>query len=109
MSDTRFTPGPYRVGADMESICLNRGTDDDYTSNGWAKKLATVHWKQSWMSAEESFANAHLISAAPELYEALEGLLSDIEEYQKINNLGGKNNHWQVISRAALAKARGEV
>ena len=50
-------------------------------------------------------ANARLIAAAPDLLEALQGLLADIQDYQRINNLGGENNHWQVISRAAIAKA----
>ena len=56
---------------------------------------------------KEDYANARLISAAPDLLEALKGLLADIEEYQSINKLGGENNHWQVISRAAIAKAEG--
>ncbi|NEM60369.1 hypothetical protein G3V91_22520 [Escherichia coli] len=50
-------------------------------------------------------ANARLIAAAPDLLEALQGLLADIQDYQRVNNLGGENNHWQVISRAAIAKA----
>ena len=33
---------------------------------------------------------------------ALKGLLEDITEYQTINNLGGENNHWQVIARTVL-------
>ena len=45
-------------------------------------------------------ANEALIEAA----EALGGLLTDITEYQKLNTIGGENNHWQVIARAALAK-----
>jgi hypothetical protein len=56
---------------------------------------------------EQSLADAHLIATAPELLQALKGLLADIEDYQRINNLGGENNHWQVISRAVLAKAEG--
>lgn len=52
--------------------------------------------------------HAQLFAAAPRLLEALEGLLSDIEEYQRINNLGGENNHWQVRARAAIAAAKGE-
>ena len=102
MADTKFTHGPYRVGADMESICLNRGTGDDYTSNGWAKKLATVHWKPSWMTAEESLANANLFAAAPELYESVQDLLglipADFEQSPMVS-----------FAKAALAKARGEA
>lgn len=33
---------------------------------------------------------------------ALQGLLEDIIDYQTINNLGGENNHWQVIAKAVL-------
>ena len=57
------------------------------------------------LSDEDGEANARLIAAAPDLLEALQGLLADIQDYQRINNLGGENNHWQVISRAAIAKA----
>jgi len=53
--------------------------------------------------------NARLVAAAPDLLEALQGLLTDIVEYQTINKLGGENNHWQVIARAAIAKATGET
>lgn len=53
-------------------------------------------------------ANAHLIAAAPELLEALEGLLADISEYQAINNLSGEKNYWQVKARTAIAKATAE-
>lgn len=52
-------------------------------------------------------ADAKLIETAPELLDALKVLLADIEEYQRINKLGGETNHWQVISRAAIAKAEG--
>lgn len=52
-------------------------------------------------------ANANRIAAAPDLLEALRGLLADIEEYQRRNHLGGENNHWQVAARAAIAKAEG--
>ena len=47
-----------------------------------------------------------LKSQVEELRGALEGLLADITEYQTINKLGGENNHWQVIARAALAKGK---
>jgi Lar family restriction alleviation protein len=43
------------------------------------------------------------------LREALIGLLADIQDYQRINNLGGENNHWQVIARALIDKPGKEV
>ena len=56
-------------------------------------------------SPEQANANARLIAASPDLLFALKGLLADITEYQTLNNLGGEDNHWQVIARAAIAKA----
>lgn len=68
-----------------------------------AKKDQTHYGVQSVRRRED----AQLIAAAPDLLEALKGLLADIEEYQRINLLGGENNHWQIISRSAIAKAEG--
>lgn len=95
MNETKFTPGPWLFSSykSGNSVIVIDGKEFD---------VATVNYPNR-------DANAHLIAAAPELYEALEGLLADITEYQEINNLGGQNNHWQVKAKAALAKARGEV
>lgn len=94
MSEPKFTPGPWLFSSykSGNSVIVIDGKEFD---------VATVNYPNR-------DANAHLIAAAPELYEALEGLLADITEYQEINNLGGQNNHWQVKAKAALAKARGE-
>ncbi len=52
----------------------------------------------------ERAANAHLIAAAPELYEALSSLL-EIQPRPPIN----ESEKWQVRkAKAALTKARGE-
>ena len=84
-------------------LCVTQANDDDKvivrTGGQWPYK-----WDAS-TSQVEAVANARLIAAAPDLLEALQGLLADIQDYQRINNLGGENNHWQVISRAAIAKA----
>jgi hypothetical protein len=42
------------------------------------------------------------------LREALIGLLADIQDYQRINNLGGENNHSQVIARALINNPEGQ-
>lgn len=51
---------------------------------------------------------AHLIAAAPELYEALKELVSIVDIHSEQT---GKNFAWAEITeaRAAMAKARGEV
>ena len=36
------------------------------------------------------------------LREALQGLHDDVAEYQRLNNLGGYDNHWMVAARSAL-------
>jgi hypothetical protein len=55
---------------------------------------------------EVSEGNAHLISAAPDLYEALEHALDCWEEHCKHGyNMQGD---WVHDAREALAKARGE-
>jgi hypothetical protein len=53
-------------------------------------------------------SDARLIASAPQLLEALRGLHDDTIEYLRLNNLGGENNHWLVIARAAIQKATKE-
>lgn len=57
-------------------------------------------------------ANARLIAAAPDLLDALQNLVADILDYERINNLApspGKDDCWQSVTRAraAIAKATG--
>ena len=70
----------------------------------WGPKV-TVHCAGGDLNHTEP--DMRLIAAAPELLEALQGLLADIVEYQTMNKLCGENNTWQVIARAAIAKATG--
>lgn len=39
---------------------------------------------------------------AERLRVALQGLHDDVDDYQRVNNLSGHNNHWMVIARKAL-------
>lgn len=50
------------------------------------------------VTGENIAANAHLIAAAPELYEALEQALA----------VHGESYSWGTAAKAALRKARGE-
>ena len=43
------------------------------------------------------------IAEVERLRSALRGLHDDIVEYQRINHLGGYDNHWMLAARAALA------
>jgi len=40
------------------------------------------------------------------LREALQGLYDDTMDYIRLNDLGGENNHWLVVARAALAQIK---
>ena len=44
-----------------------------------------------------------VIAEVERLRSALRGLHDDIVEYQRINHLGGYDNHWMLAARAALA------
>lgn len=112
MSDTKWTPSPWVVrhgrtphvkeivGPKQEAIC------------------ATHHWLDS-DPVEESRANANLIAAAPELYEALDGFsklmalwMPSEDEYDEDSIHCGEyealGSAAQKMSQA-LAKARGEA
>lgn len=51
--------------------------------------------------------DANLIAAAPDLYEALENLVSELEDIRGISVAEYKVDAWN-IAKSALAKARGE-
>lgn len=87
----KHTPGPWKISR-KGRIIYNIGpcTCDDYAG-------------ESWLVVPE--ADANLISAAPELLEALELAVS---EYEKLpHSLGYDFTHLPAM-RAAIAKAKGE-
>ena len=88
----RWTEGPWG----KESFALS----EDILAPG--NKLVAIVQSRHCESPEEMRANAHLIAAAPDLYEALENLLSAVENNAYV---GSK---WIEEASDALAKARGE-
>ena len=102
MTHTKATPGPWHLDktANMNGISIQ-------DVRGY--RVANCRSYSRTIPRSEALSNAALIAAAPDLYESLRGLLADITEYQELNNLGGKNNHWQVTARAAIARATGAV
>ena len=104
MSETKFTPGPWYLEAGYENS--NPGDFDEY----WQ-----VHDGQDAIVCSSSFcmagnkeANAHLIAAAPELYEALVDVMAEISSLGNIDYHFGGTGPFDK-ARAALAKARGET
>jgi type II secretory pathway component GspD/PulD (secretin) len=98
MSEPKFTPGPWFIpdhasGFEIESSCNKQIAK---TSQLYAVKQASDH--------DERRANAHLIAAAPELYEALEKLEGWFDSDSKESA-----DKYLKKAKAARAKARGEI
>ena len=95
MSDTKFTPGPWRYdrtnGSPTTGEHMIAGAKPGYLAEVRDCGSGDVH------------ANAHLIAAAPDLYAALYALLKA--------NLSCDDDNIDAAdaARAALAKARGEA
>jgi hypothetical protein len=106
----QFTPGPWARGKDPYDLVIQ--------SEHW--NIATVDGMGNpWRGSErwnEREANAHLIAAAPELYEALRQCRTELDYCQQQLAAHGQTGHPEdSVSRAlregkaALAKARGEA
>ena len=100
MKEPKFTKGPWIVSktSGME-IFINHSHENSKRVPGYfaeVRRFTTDH--------EQVDANAHLIAAAPELFEALRCLLEKAD-------LEFTNGRWPETrndARAALAKALGE-
>lgn len=101
MSETRFTPGPWRIVSERDDELKVKGPQDE-----WVADCADGFWSDEadgWIMADESEANAHLIAAAPDLYDTLVDLRAALAELDA-------ELHAKAIAviDLALAKARGE-
>lgn len=109
MGAPAFTPGPWFAERRKTcSVVLQHSTSQDGYSNRVAECPQWSPAPYPQPTPDEAFANAALIAAAPELYEAL----SDIMENPLFQTaIGGNPNMIErLMARAAgaLAKARGE-
>lgn len=101
MSELKATPGPWH--AEENNIHTGSVATCHWNGEQWWEV-----WTPMWVDGGSAKANAHLIAAAPELYEALEEM---VERYAPgyhdcIDN--GLPECEICNARAALAKARGE-
>ena len=95
MSDTKFTPGPWKRDKYGSVIGAN---GSDVLFRGVA-----VLASGSDESMREAESNTDLLVAAPELLEALENALFVLEA------TGGGYDYVTSSVRRAIAKARGEI
>jgi hypothetical protein len=94
MNETKWTQGPWST---------------NWQDNGTEVFGADGYWLMSMKRiTEELKANARLIAAAPELYEALEECKRVLSDLQSTQLEGTRTRAAWEKARAALAKARGE-
>lgn len=112
MSKEKFTPGPWFVS---EDITRDRDINCHYVGDEYIAGFNIESGAKEIVSCEgipgcgdEERSNAHLIAAAPDLYEALSELVEEIGvELKAIVGVFGESREI-TKARAALAKARGE-
>lgn len=101
MTEPKFTPAPWRFSGSLKSSYVGK---DGYGMI--AEVPYCFHPNESLREAQK--ANANLIAAAPDLYDALSWIEGYTKDYP-IEQYGDEFKSWVEKSRAALAKARGET
>lgn len=104
MSDMKFTPGPWVIDTDTRpaEVCtVMHVPDSESKDQGFVYVRGAVGY---WGADEkENMANAHLIAAAPDMYEALQQAITSMQDS------GYQNSHVVIrAGKAALAKAEGK-
>lgn len=94
----KHTPGPWSV---VHSIEANSEGIRIRAMKGW--DLAEMRGP---ILIEEEFANATLIAAAPEMFDALKWLIKGLDKYDKFTNSEVQRGYRDAFK--AIAKARGE-
>lgn len=86
MSSEKFTPGEWRVDIESHGIHI----------------IPNIAWlgEKSSMERKENIANAHLIAAAPEMYQVLKRLI-ELTDYTELVGILSD-------AKTILKKARGE-
>lgn len=111
MTDTKFTPGPWVASHDRDGHVVWMAGADEHP---WEFE-SHLRWECNHLIDEDeecdnarnqfqqSKANAHLIAAAPDLYEALAEIMNHHASNVLFGNVAMAERAWN-----ALAKARGE-
>jgi hypothetical protein len=107
MSETKFTPGPWEIDKHNHDWIVT--SSEKYVGHlaEVRSNLAYPYHSEEMQQAKK--ANGTLISAAPDLYNALEALLGWVAEWAVAEGQGIQvQDDITAAARAALAKARGE-
>lgn len=106
MEETRFTPGPWLRDTDG-ALPIRIFVEDSRWKDSVKTILSSVGGDVVIGTGEyrEDHANAHLIAAAPDLYEALYAYVKPDGCFCDENSITGCR---YCVALAALAKARGK-
>jgi hypothetical protein len=102
MMERKWTKGPWRVWgkpSEADMVCGGHVNICEPEKEFRHSHFASISVGNAW---PEGIANAHLIAAAPDMYEAIDAALT---EY----TLHGSLTDSARLLRAALARARGEA
>lgn len=105
MSAATHSPGPWEVRTSAETVDFGIIVRDPRAEEGWAV-IAEVFSEVRYAGerAPEALANAHLIVAAPDMFQTL----TDMDGW--LENAGYAADHpWRISLRAAIAKASGST
>ncbi|HSW63859.1 MAG TPA: hypothetical protein VLH56_11230 [Dissulfurispiraceae bacterium] len=106
MSNEKFTPGPWKVSNYRPYDIIARDPKESTYDVGDDKfaPIAVVN-RYGLSNQQEFFKNSHLISAAPEMYEAIKTLCAN-----NIENLNCPASDCEVcFVKKIMKKARGEL
>jgi len=117
MEALKFTPGPWYVHdgtRPREYKEGHTGTFDILNTECYqvgGKVMADVKpYGGNFPEREEAKANAYLIAAAPDLFEALQEWCADYEQYQKGEGLGeARTSEIYRKAKCAMNKATGKA
>lgn len=101
MTEPTHTEGPWKTCLPDETLIF--GADGNQVATTWQGR------DDYDINCERRAADAHLIAAAPDLYEALYDLVAVCEKQPRISKSFPDPGSPLGKARSALAKARGEA
>ena len=102
MSDKKFSPGPWRY------YSYPQPNGCPIIGSGGLMVAMLAHSVNHQDQEETAIANANLITAAPDLYVALEKAVADYGKPGGPWNVPSEPGTWLEMAKNALKKARGE-
>ena len=98
---SKFTPGPWIYNKNLGCKEIKGDKSGKHKQAQYNKEVACT---PGLHNEEEDLANARLIAATPDLYEALMAVYTDIE----LQNVKGGCDELNFVVQQALAKVEGK-